>query len=290
MAEDSDLEKTEDPSPRRLEQAREEGQVPQSRELSTFLVTMTGAATLLLLGGWMAGRVLAPVEGFHGGVSRQWARPGRTLGWYVSQYDGEIAFADAEVGRVLDALAASPLAGRTLVVVTSDHGEAFYEHGVPTHGTTLLEEQIRTAAFLRLPGPGPDSAPRVVGEPVSVLDLVPAVAHYLGLPPHGNFQGRYDILDPGYRAQGRPFLFTIQGITQEDGLLLDDWKLLENRDRRELALFDLARDPGERRNLAGSEPARRGALEQRLDALLAEQLAYYRDRGWESGWYPPRLP
>ena len=57
MAEDSDLEKTEDPSPRRLEQAREEGQVPQSRELSTFLVTMTGAATLLLLGGWMAGRV-----------------------------------------------------------------------------------------------------------------------------------------------------------------------------------------------------------------------------------------
>jgi flagellar biosynthetic protein FlhB len=57
VAEESDLEKTEAPSPRRLEQAREEGQVPQSRELSTFLVTVTGAATLLLLGGWMAGRV-----------------------------------------------------------------------------------------------------------------------------------------------------------------------------------------------------------------------------------------
>ncbi|MFV8823537.1 flagellar biosynthesis protein FlhB [Thauera sp. WH-2] len=57
MAEESDLEKTEAPSPRRLEQAREEGQVPQSRELSTFLVTVTGAATLLLLGNWMAIRV-----------------------------------------------------------------------------------------------------------------------------------------------------------------------------------------------------------------------------------------
>ena len=57
MAEESDLEKTEDPSPRRLEQAREEGQVPQSRELSTFFVTVTGAASLLLLGGWMGGRV-----------------------------------------------------------------------------------------------------------------------------------------------------------------------------------------------------------------------------------------
>ena len=57
MAEESDLEKTEDPSPRRLEQAREEGQVPQSGELSTFFVTVTGAASLLLLGGWMGGRV-----------------------------------------------------------------------------------------------------------------------------------------------------------------------------------------------------------------------------------------
>ena len=54
VAEDSDLEKTEAPSSRRLEQAREEGQVPQSRELSTFFVTITGVLTLWLLGGWMA--------------------------------------------------------------------------------------------------------------------------------------------------------------------------------------------------------------------------------------------
>ncbi|PKO49499.1 MAG: flagellar biosynthetic protein FlhB, partial [Betaproteobacteria bacterium HGW-Betaproteobacteria-21] len=53
MAEESDLEKTEPASPRRIEQAREEGQVPQSRELSTFFITMTGVATLWLLGDWM---------------------------------------------------------------------------------------------------------------------------------------------------------------------------------------------------------------------------------------------
>ncbi len=57
MAEESDLEKTEDPSPRRLEQAREEGQVPQSRELSTFLVTMSGVASIWILGEWLAGRM-----------------------------------------------------------------------------------------------------------------------------------------------------------------------------------------------------------------------------------------
>ncbi len=62
MAEDSDLEKTESASPRRLQQAREEGQVPQSRELSTFLVTMTGVLTLWMLGGWMAERMFGLVR------------------------------------------------------------------------------------------------------------------------------------------------------------------------------------------------------------------------------------
>ena len=59
MAEESDLERTEEPTPRRLEQAREEGQVPQSRELSTFLVMMVGVAGLWVIGQWFAGRVVA---------------------------------------------------------------------------------------------------------------------------------------------------------------------------------------------------------------------------------------
>ena len=193
---------------------------------------------------------------------------------------------DTAVGEVVDRLRAAGVWDHTVLLVVSDHGEAFYEHGIPTHGTMLLEEQIRTAAFLRLP----NEPARVVTEPVSVLDLVPAVASFLELPPHGNFQGRADILAPGYSAKGRPLLLTIQGITREDAVLEDDWKLLLNHDRRELALFDLARDPGELHNLAATEPARLAALRQRLESLLAAQLAYYRDRGWESGWYPPKLP
>jgi len=66
MAEDSDLEKTEQPSARRLEQAREEGQVPQSRELSTFLVLIAGVSGLWLMGGWISGRLLGLLrKGFH---------------------------------------------------------------------------------------------------------------------------------------------------------------------------------------------------------------------------------
>jgi len=65
MAEETDLEKTEQPTPRRLEKAREEGQIPQSRELSTFLVLISGISGLWLMGDWFSGRILSVLrQGF----------------------------------------------------------------------------------------------------------------------------------------------------------------------------------------------------------------------------------
>lgn len=62
MAEDSDLEKTEEPTGRRIEQAREQGQVPHSRELGTFLVLIVAAATVWMMGGWFAQRAMAIMQ------------------------------------------------------------------------------------------------------------------------------------------------------------------------------------------------------------------------------------
>src|SRR6185436_9509668 len=76
-----------------------------------------------------SGPELAPVSGFHGGVPRQWAKGARSLGFYVSQYDGEIAAVDAEVGQVLEALERSAVRDQTLVLLASDHGESLGEHG-----------------------------------------------------------------------------------------------------------------------------------------------------------------
>ena len=59
MAEESDLDKTEEPSGRRIEQAREQGQVPHSRELGTFLVLMVAGATFWMMGGWLTEGVIA---------------------------------------------------------------------------------------------------------------------------------------------------------------------------------------------------------------------------------------
>ncbi len=203
-----------------------------------------------------------------------------------NRFYNALAYVDTQVARLVEELRAAGVWENTALLVVSDHGEAFYEHGVPTHGTMLLEEQVRTAMFLRLPG----EPPRRIVEPVSVLDALPAIARWQGLPPHGNFQGRSDILAADYAAADRPLLFTIQGMTQEDALLVGQRKYLVNWDRQERALFDLANDPGERHNLLAERPDAADALDRLFNRLLRDQLAYYRARAWEQGWYPPRLP
>ncbi len=203
-----------------------------------------------------------------------------------NRFDNALAYADREVGEVLEFLAARGELEETVVIVVSDHGEAFYEHAQPTHGTSLYEEQVGSVLMLSLPG----VEPRVVAEPVSHLDIMPTLLRHLGLPPHPNFQGRDDILDPAYSARGRPLFFSIQGLTAEDGVLLDGWKYLINWDRRERRLFHLQTDPGEQVDLAAVEPGRAQELHRVLMALLARQTGYYEGELWRSGWYVRSLP
>jgi arylsulfatase A-like enzyme len=200
-----------------------------------------------------AGRVLAPVDGFHGGVSRQWARPGRTLGWYVSQYDGEIAFADAEVGRVLDALAASPLAGRTLVVVTSDHGESLGEHDYYfDHGENLFDPCQRVPLLVAGPGVAAGRTPVLA----STLDLVPTVLDAVKVSYPPDLAGQ--SLLPAARGERRPERPRLFG--QNDRNLMGAWdarfKIVASprEDGTAWALYDREADPGETRDAARAQP------------------------------------
>lgn len=125
---------------------------------------------------------------------------------------------------------------------------------------------------------------------MSLLDVAPLLLEILGLPPHPNFQGRRDVLDPDYDGDARPLLFTIQGLTAEDGVLLDGWKYTVNWDRRERRLFDLARDPGETVNLVDEEAQRAAALDAVLAEILRRQVTYYEGGLWRTGRYPAPLP
>jgi arylsulfatase A-like enzyme len=169
-------------------------------------------------------------------------------------YDGEIAFTDFHIGRVLKALAASPVAARTVVVFTGDHGEAFGEHGFFFHGREIWDEVVRVPLFIYVPGV---EAQRV-SRRTSTVDIVPTVLDLAGLPADPEARGRSltpEIfggtlaLAPVLIDQPRnPYYLPKRGFI--DG----GRKLHHDMDVDTFKLFDLDKDPGETTDLAESDP------------------------------------
>jgi arylsulfatase A-like enzyme len=193
------------------------------------------------------GPVLSPVSGFHGGVARQWAKGAQSLGFYVAQYDGEIAAVDAEVGHVLEALERSAVRDQTLVLLSSDHGESLGEHDYFfDHGENLFDPSLRIP--LVLAGPGIERSRRS-SELASTLDIVPTLLDALKVSYPPDLAG-VSLLGA---ARGEP-LARQQLPGQNDRNLLAVWdrrfKLVAtpNESGSSYALFDRELDPGETRD------------------------------------------
>ncbi len=105
----------------------------------------------------------------------------RDLEHLMALYEGEIAWVDAHVGELVRRLDALDLARTTLVIVVSDHGDEFFEHGGLGHHRTLYEEVVRIPMILRLPRVLPAGA--TVRGPVALSDVVPTVLDVLGIEP-----------------------------------------------------------------------------------------------------------
>jgi arylsulfatase A-like enzyme len=222
------------------------------------------------------GPVLQPVNGFHGGVARQWAKGERSLGFYVAQYDGEIAAVDSEVGHVLEALEHSAVRDQTLVLLASDHGESLGEHDYFfDHGENLFDPSLRIP--LVLAGPGIERGRRS-SELASTLDIVPTLLDALKVSYPPDLAG-VSLLGA---ARGEP-LARQRLPGQNDRNLLAAWdrrfKLVAtpNESGSSYALFDRELDPGETREfgLANEDELRvqRRELElfrERIDAQLVK--------------------
>ena len=177
-------------------------------------------------------------------------------------YDDCIASMDEQLGRLLTALHRLALLDNTLVIVTSDHGEAFVEHNLLGHFNSLYRTEIDVPMLIFFPPAVP--AGRTVAEPVSLRSLPATVVDLLGLTPGSQFPGR--SLAPLWSAGASP------GGTETDPAYseLTETGLQALRAGHQVyiragdgseQLFDVAEDPGETRNLANSETAR-GDLER----------------------------
>ena len=178
-------------------------------------------------------------------------------------YDACIRFTDDELGRLLDRIDALGLAGETLVVVLSDHGEEFLEHGRFGHDA-LFDELLRVPLVVRVPDAERRGLRRGrVREVVRLVDVLPTLLDLVGLPAPDHLEGRtlVPLLQGGEEAPR--FVFAQNRETGSDALVAGGWKLVAER-WNEL-LFDLARDPAERSPLAGGD-----AVRERLRATLEE--------------------
>ena len=220
---------------------------------------------------------LRTVPGLHGGIPRQWAVRGRDrLGYYVAQYDGEIAAVDEQVGRVMDALHRSSAASRTVVVLTSDHGESLGEHDYYfDHGEDVFEPSLAIPLVVIAPGVAPGIR---VDAFASTLDIVPTVLDAVKVSYPPDLAGTSLLPVARGESNGSDRLFA-----QNDRNLSATWdrrfKLVATpvRDGRRLALYDRVKDPGETKDVSRSRPEdlrqQRRELERHLERVDREWAA-----------------
>jgi arylsulfatase len=219
-----------------------------------------------------SGPVLKAVKGFHDGVREEWAKPGQRLGYYVAQYDGEIAAADEQVGRVLEALAKSPVAARTLVILASDHGESLGEHGYFfDHGEDLYDPCLRIPLVIRVPGTSGGRTAALA----STLDLMPTILDAVKVqrfPP--DLAGRSLLAEASGRADKAPERLFAQNERNLSAAFDDKLKLVavpKGETAWTFSLYDRQADGSEARDASGAKP----------DALRTwrRELELFWDRG-----------
>lgn|GEM_PF-557520 len=168
------------------------------------------------------------------------------------RYDSEVAYTDAMVGRLFKALEAKHLMDSTAIIVTSDHGEAFGEHGFTKHGFSLYEEEIRVPLIVRVPG----AKPRKIDAPRSALDIAPSIAILLGVTPNETWRGvslTHDF-DTDRLPQERPIVIDVPEMRQRPRM-----QAVVHRNKKVIltdtssTVFDLAADPQENSPLGGKD-------------------------------------
>ncbi len=175
---------------------------------------------------------------------------------HVDPYDGEIAFMDAQIKRVLDWLDTNRLTDRTLVIAVGDHGESFGEHGEHGHTNFLYETNLHVPLIFAHPGVIRENAR--VSSVVEVVDLFPTVLELFGWSvPQGlesrSLAGVFTGRELSPRASYAESLYVrdLFGWAEQRSLTSYRWKYISST-RPEL--YDLQADPAEKQNLVPEQP------------------------------------
>jgi len=207
----------------------------------------------------------------------------------VAKYDGELAYLDHNLGKLFTRLKECNLYDNSMIIITSDHGEFFGEHDMWIHGYELYEEVLKVPLIIKYPASFPQHGE--YEQRVSLVDIMPTLLHFLGLPlPHGCqgadlFKGKSRVLAEVYRSKYTEIydLFIDRYVKDErfrkegrlarqlKALYLDNYKYikeypaeLQGRDE----LYDIENDPQELYNIIETMPERAKEMEMLLTEWL----------------------
>jgi arylsulfatase A-like enzyme len=192
-------------------------------------------------------------------------------------YDAELRWTDQQLGRLLDELVRLPSNEKTIIVITSDHGDSMGEHTVPvgTHGTALYRELLHTPLLFYVP----NNQPRQIGGAVTSLDILPTLTDILGIDTHDlSFEGKSLVPQIFYGKEERDRIVFAEtnAPSPQRAAISEAWKLIYYVQSNLYELYDLKADAWEKVNLAPKNPPAMQLMKTALDAWL-ERVVYARD-------------
>ncbi len=186
----------------------------------------------------------------------------------IDQYRNALHYGDASLGTLREGLRTRGLEQNTVWVIYGDHGEAFHQHeGNYGHTFFLYDENIHVPFLIA--APGSMRGERRVRKVVSLVDAAPTILDLMGIAPPSNYQG-HTMLDPAPRMA----LFFADYSLGLLGLRDGPWKFIYEIGSDRAQLFDLARDPSERRDVSASEAARTAWYRQVVRGWSSAQKSY----------------
>src|SRR5437763_4809940 len=183
-----------------------------------------------------------------------------------SPYDGEVAYADAELARLFSALRIAGVLDRTLVVVAGDHGEGLGDHAERTHGMLVYDSTLRVPLVFSVPG----RVPEMVDEAVSLSEVAPTILRAAGVTPPAEMKGR-DLLkvrlkpDTTYDVYAETEYPRAAGWSPLQALTDGRWKIV--RAGASTEVYDVRADPREQHDVAVSQASVAAAMSARAGTI-----------------------
>lgn len=236
-------------------------------------VARDGNATVAVAEDWVASHASEPFFFFLHMFEPHWPyeAPEPFRSRFANAYDAEVAAADAVVGRFIARLKALGVYDRATIVLLSDHGEGLGDHGEGEHGVFLYREVMRVPLLVKLPKS--ERSGETIAHPVQLIDVAPTIASLTGARPNASLAGTSLLAasPQARRIYSETMLPRIHFGWSGLRSLVDARHHFIEAPRVEL--YDVARDPGERTNIAADERRVLAEMRQAISAHAAELTA-----------------